>query len=304
MEATRTKFAPRVVIALSTILLAAVMLICIPQGQAQAVESADSGAAQAALQEFTGTFAAADDSAAVTEADAKQASGKKSKYGLLAKNGKLYPCNKKGKKLGKYWKVGSTVKVIYVAANAKKVPALSNVKYYYKARYSVVNAIKNKVTTVKFLTKKGKSKVKTIKANAFKATPRLKSVKNLNKTKVTSIGNDAFYKTKIKSIKFPKTLKSIGSYAFAGCENIASISLPASCTKIDSYAFAGCTKMTKLYMPSKAKVSVGYNFIAQSGIDRGYAGAAIYVPAALYNAYYNDTGTEWPYYNKYLVKQG
>lgn len=304
MEAKSIRLAPRVAIALSTVLLAAVMLVCIPQGQAQAVEA---DGAQATVQEFTGTLSTADDATALDEkatADAKQASGKKSKYGLLAKNGKLYPCNKKGKKLGKYWKVGSTVRTIYVAANAKKVPALRNIKYSYKSRFYVSNAVNAKVKTVKFLTKKGKSKVKTIKANAFNGHSYLKSIKNFNKTKVTSIGDYAFYGTKIKSVAFPKTLKSIGSYAFANCPYIATISLPASCKSIGSYAFAGCPKLTKLYMPSTTKVSVGYNFIAQSGIDKGAAGSAIYVPAALYNAYYTDTGTEWPYYNKYLVKRG
>ena len=174
------------------------------------------------------------------------------------------------------------MKVLYVAANAKKVPALTSIKYYYKSRFYVSNAVKAKIKTVKFLTKKGKSKVTTIKANAFKGHSYLKTIKNLNKTKVTSIGN----------------------YAFAACNNITTMSLPASCKSVGERAFAGCAKLTKIYMPSKTKVAVGYNFIAQSGIDKGAAGSAIYVPAALYNAYYTDTGTEWPYYKQYLVKKG
>ena len=305
METGFTRHGTRIAIALSTVLLAAVMLVCIPQGQAQAVEAADNGAS-VTVQEFTGTLSTDNAAAADLKAtgDAKQAAGKKSKYGLLAKNGKVYPCNKKGKKLGKYWKVGSTIRVLYVAANAKKVPALDDVKYFYKSRYYVYGAVKAKIKTVKFLTKKGKSKVKTIKANAFKNHSYLKTIKGFNKTKVTSIGSYAFYGTSIKSVAFPKTLKSISDHAFTDCKNIATIWLPANCKSVGAYAFAGCTKLTKLYIPSTTKVSVGYNFIAQSGIDKGAAGAAIYVPASVYNAYYTDTGSEWPYYYQYLVKRG
>ena len=77
-----------------------------------------------------------------------------------------------------------------------------------------------------------------------------------------------------------------------------------ACKQLGDYAFAGCTKLTKLYLPRKAKVAVGYNFIAQSGIDRGASGAAIYVPSSMYRTYYYDEGTEWPYYYKYLRKRG
>lgn len=52
-----------------------------------------------------------------------------------------------------------------------------------------------------------------------------------------SIPTSAFVSSSIKSIKFPNTLKSIGSYAFSGCENLGAVVLPDSVTSLGDQAF-------------------------------------------------------------------
>ena len=51
----------------------------------------------------------------------------------------------------------------------------------------------------------------------------------------------------------PKTVTSIGDYAFEGCTGLTSIELPASLTSIDAYAFKGCTGLTSIELPASLK---------------------------------------------------
>ncbi|MDO4534056.1 MAG: hypothetical protein Q4C36_10115, partial [Coriobacteriia bacterium] len=78
MEATRSSFITKLAIGLSAVLLAAVMTVCIPQGQALAVDTAPDAATAPALQDFTATKAVGEQSTA-SAADVanapKQASG-------------------------------------------------------------------------------------------------------------------------------------------------------------------------------------------------------------------------------------
>ena len=324
MEAMRTRFALRATVALSTVLLAAVMLICIPQGQAQAAETSDA-AAQATVQLVTETLSMDSVSVSATATDtqsvasAKQASGKKSKWGLLAKNGKVYPCNKKGKKIGKYWKSGSTIKYLFVAANAKKVP--TNMKY---TRVGYGGPVKAKIKTIKFLTKKGKSKVKTIAKNSIHTT--VSKVENFQKTQVTTIGEGAFAGTKIKAIALPKTLVTIGKKGFYGCTKLTSVnasntklksvgesgfesctalttvSLPATCKSLGNYAFYGCTSLKTLKMLSPTVVPFKTRLLYNTKLYNGAAGAYIYVPSSALPSY--KTADLWSDYYAYGIIKG
>ena len=91
--------------------------------------------------------------------------------------------------------------------------------------------------------------------------------------KVTSIGNNAFSKSKIKSITISSGITTIGTYAFYQCfdlktvslpntvtvignssfyycQSLSSISLPQSVQKIDSYAFYNCVSLKEIKFPS------------------------------------------------------
>ena len=53
-------------------------------------------------------------------------------------------------------------------------------------------------------------------------------------------------KTSLTSVKLPKTLKKIGSYAFSGCSGLTSVTIPDSVTTIENYAFDGCSGLTSV----------------------------------------------------------
>lgn len=216
------------------------------------------------------------------------AKGKSSKYGLLMKDGNIYPCNSKGKRISKRWSSAawrgtSPITKLFVASNVKTVPdnpsywidysAIPDVQY----SMSLAGCLRN-AKSVTFLLKSGKSSVKSLPDFAFSRLEYLKSVKNFNKTKLTKISKYAFEGSQITSIALPTTLRSIGDYAFkdsqllkkvAGlnktkvkvvgkgafqdCISLTGVSLPKTCVTIDDYAFGGCTALTKIVFGSKVK---------------------------------------------------
>ena len=62
-----------------------------------------------------------------------------------------------------------------------------------------------------------------------------------NTYSVTSIGENAFWRTSITSITIPEGVTSIGEYAFEYCSSLSSINIPKSVTSIEVYAFHNCT---------------------------------------------------------------
>ncbi len=75
---------------------------------------------------------------------------------------------------------------------------------------------------------------------------------------VRVIHNKAFYYAHIYEINFPK-LVSIGSSAFAYCDNLQSLSLPEGLTTIESQAFSYCKKLKEIILPNSLK-ELGDNF--------------------------------------------
>jgi hypothetical protein len=67
---------------------------------------------------------------------------------------------------------------------------------------------------------------------------------------VTSIGGNLFSSTPITGITFPRTLRSIGSYAFSNCSGIESLNLPAALEVIGERAFQEMSKLTEAYIPN------------------------------------------------------
>ena len=69
---------------------------------------------------------------------------------------------------------------------------------------------------------------------------------------VTGIGDSAFMFSKIKSIKLPGKLKSIGDKAFAGCHNLKELVIPDSVTSIGKGAFRN-SGLETVKLPKKLK---------------------------------------------------
>ncbi|MDO4400738.1 MAG: leucine-rich repeat domain-containing protein [Coriobacteriia bacterium] len=261
MEQSRSRYASWIALVLSALLLAAVMMLCISQNQAQAVEAAPDAQA---TQVFTGTITAGDQEAALPAASATPAkkAGKASKYALLEKNGKVYPCNKKGKKLSATWKGGTTFNYLMVAPNVTKIPKQFNYKYVG------FSGVKMKLKSVTFMLKGGKNACKTIVANnPLGDQTALKTLKNFNKTKVTSIGKYGLAGTGITSITLPKTLTKLGEGAFAYCKKLTKVVFPASLKSVGKNAFRGDAKLKTLSKFGKTKVtSIGMDAFGETGI--------------------------------------
>ena len=69
---------------------------------------------------------------------------------------------------------------------------------------------------------------------------------------VTGIGESAFLFSKIKSIKLPGKLKSIGEKAFAGCHDLKELVIPDSVTSIEKEAFRN-SGLEAVRLPKKLK---------------------------------------------------
>ena len=66
---------------------------------------------------------------------------------------------------------------------------------------------------------------------------------------VTSIGEYAFYSSKLTTITIPNSVTSIGDSAFWNCENLTGITIPNSVTSIGGYAFQYCESLTSVTLP-------------------------------------------------------
>lgn len=61
---------------------------------------------------------------------------------------------------------------------------------------------------------------------------------------VESIGEKAFYPSRLTSVTIPNSVKSIGNYAFYYCDGLTSVTIPNSVTSIGERAFSGCTSLS------------------------------------------------------------
>ena len=78
-------------------------------------------------------------------------------------------------------------------------------------------------------------------------------------TSITSIGEGAFAGCgELTSIDIPQGVTSIGEFAFGACTNLSSINIPETVTKIDRQAFQYCSHLEKIQLPeSVTKLSYG-----------------------------------------------
>ena len=84
---------------------------------------------------------------------------------------------------------------------------------------------------------------------------KLKDIKLPNS--VTSIGNSSFNGcTGLTSITIPNSVTSIEDGSFSGCTGLTSITIPNSVTSIEKWAFSGCTGLTSITIPNSV-TSIG-----------------------------------------------
>ena len=63
---------------------------------------------------------------------------------------------------------------------------------------------------------------------------------------VVEIGQCAFYRSSITSIKIPNSVTKIGKLAFENCNGLESLTIPQSVMRIDSTAFMYCGGLTSI----------------------------------------------------------
>ena len=77
---------------------------------------------------------------------------------------------------------------------------------------------------------------------------------------VVAIEESAFANSTISSVTIPNSVKTIGSWAFSGCENLRTVTLPASVTEIGEGVFEVCTKLTSVRIPASVKTIQKWTF--------------------------------------------
>ena len=87
------------------------------------------------------------------------------------------------------------------------------------------------------------------------------------------------------SFIIPNSVVSIGSYAFAGCDNLTSVTIPNGVTSIGSHAFAGCDNLTSVTIPNSVTIIDSYSFQLCSSLT---------------SISYDGTISEWKNTKKYI----
>lgn len=110
--------------------------------------------------------------------------------------------------------------------------------------------------------------IKKICQSTFSDTA-IKSIK-IPKT-VTTIEDSAFAFTPLKSVTIPSNVKSLGKFAFYGCNKLESATVPASIKTIDSYTFDGCYSLTSLTVKGKDTAikdfAIPYDYVEEDVYD-------------------------------------
>lgn len=102
-----------------------------------------------------------------------------------------------------------------------------------------------------------KGKVKIVKYTGKKKKVTIPS--KIKGKKVTVIGNRAFEKTNVTSVKIPNTVKELKAFAFYQVPKLKKVTLSKNIKRIPDYCFNYCGKLESIQIPKKV-TSVGAAF--------------------------------------------
>ena len=70
---------------------------------------------------------------------------------------------------------------------------------------------------------------------------------------LTTIGEEMFYHSALKTIVIPESVETIERAAFCGCENLSSFEIPARVKTIEEEVFRYCRSLTSIEIPANVK---------------------------------------------------
>ncbi len=80
--------------------------------------------------------------------------------------------------------------------------------------------------------------------------------------------DDIFREKNVTSVRLPKTIHTIGEYAFENCTQLQSIELPAGLTQLGSRTFSGCTQLQTVELPAGLTGTGEYTFDGCTNLQR------------------------------------
>ena len=149
--------------------------------------------------------------------------------------------------------------IVYATFNVSSSPTKINVTYN-PAAFAKIELDGQEIELVDTnnydFGSKGKYTLKYTLANETEISDKswgwcyeLIDMSNIPKT-VTSIGSAAFLGCQFSDFIIPNSVTTIGSNAFSGCNKLTNINIPNSVTTIGSSAFSGCNKLTNINIPN------------------------------------------------------
>lgn len=125
--------------------------------------------------------------------------------------------------------------------------------------------------------------LKEFSSSNFSECINLESVTIANGSKLTKVGEAAFYNcNKLPSISLPSTVKELGTNAFYRCSSLTSFTIPSSVETIRHDAFYGCSSLTSIVVPSTVttlenSVFYGCSSLTTATIPNGLTGIPSYL---------------------------
>ena len=210
-----------------------------------------------------GAFALAmPEEAAALQAGTTEMSQEAAQNALLANDGRIYPASASGEKLSSTWADHrfnfKAIDKLFVAADTSSIPCTMVVPLSSSSQATMNVRGLTAVADVVFLLDpaSGRNACRTIASSAFRSSSSLRSISNLEKTSLVSIGNRAFEKCGSLTgvIELPATCVRIGAQAFYGCGRISEVVLGGSGAKIGDEAFARCSSLATVSLGGVATI--------------------------------------------------
>ena len=89
---------------------------------------------------------------------------------------------------------------------------------------------------------------------------------------LTTIGEEMFYQSRLKTVEIPASVETIGSYAFKGCSSLTTVTfekgsqLKTIGEEYDGGAFSGCSALTRIEIPASVETIESYAFYGCSSL--------------------------------------